>query len=435
MKYAGIEAAYALNQRPGPTGVSAGMMLFGQRLKQYGELYANGEPAYHHLSGTDGATELGRRMQIRCSAKQATEAHYAKEMVRKTVAARTRTVTKVEVGELVFFYRCYPSVKHQQLQAQRGCYLGPGVVIGYQKQNAWVSYAGRCYLVAPEHLRTLAPDEVFSAKPLIRAGLEEFRRATNAKDFVDISNQSVPEGELDRAADTAPGDDHTDAMETTPTAPAEAPEETGKVEEVLEPAVEEVESNVASQIQQQVELHLDDASATETAGEKRKQEDSQASTDGGRAVSWRPHGDDDTLRWNKRSRGVNFSQGKKIMTEKLKKKMLDKEVPYKDIPVKDLDKYHEAESKEWQDWMKNKSVKILKGADAKQVIATTDPRRIINLRFVYRDKNASIRTPQTPLPVRAKARLCAQASREPTAMEGLAKLDSPTVQRVGMMIF
>ena len=46
MKYAGIEAAYALNQRPGPTGVSAGMMLFGQRLKQYGE----GEPAYHYLS-------------------------------------------------------------------------------------------------------------------------------------------------------------------------------------------------------------------------------------------------------------------------------------------------------------------------------------------------------------------------------------------------
>ena len=80
-------------------------------------------------------------------------------------------------------------------------------------------------------------------------------------------------------------------------------------------------------------------------------------------------------------------------------------------------------------------MKILKGADAKQVIATTDPRRIINLRFVYRDKNASIRTPQTPLPVKAKARLCAQASREPTAMEGLAKLDSPTVQRVGIMIF
>jgi len=39
------------------------------------------------------------------------------------------------------------------------------------------------------------------------------------------------------------------------------------------------------------------------------------------------------------------------------------------------------------------------------------------------------------LPVKAKARLCAQGSREPLAMAGMAKLDSPTVQRVGIMVF
>jgi len=103
MKLAGIEAAAAVNQRPGASGVSPGMMLFGQRLKLYGELYADGEPAYHHLDGQDPSTELGRRLQIRCSAKQATEAHYAKEMVRKTVSARTRLVDKSEVGELFCF--------------------------------------------------------------------------------------------------------------------------------------------------------------------------------------------------------------------------------------------------------------------------------------------------------------------------------------------
>ena len=138
MKMAGIEAAAAVNQRPGASGVSPGMMLFGQRLKLYGELYADGEPAYHHLDGNDPSTELGRRLQIRSSARQAAEAHYAKEMVRKTVAARTRLVDKTEVGELVFFYRCYPNSKSQKLQAQRGCYLGPGVVIGHQSCNSWV---------------------------------------------------------------------------------------------------------------------------------------------------------------------------------------------------------------------------------------------------------------------------------------------------------
>ena len=117
---------------------------FGQRLKLYGELYANGEPAYHHLEGLDASTELGRRLQIRCTARQLTEVHFAKEMVRKSVAARTRITPigdAVGVGELVFFYRKYPSKKNQAAQAARGCYLGPGVVIGHQKKNTWVSFA------------------------------------------------------------------------------------------------------------------------------------------------------------------------------------------------------------------------------------------------------------------------------------------------------
>ena len=127
MRVAGVEVATSLNQRPGPSGVSAGMLLFGQRLKLYGELYANGEPAYHHLEGLDASTELGRRLQIRCTARQLTEVHFAKEMVRKSVAARTRITPighAVGVGELVFFYRKYPSKKNQAAQAARGCYLG-----------------------------------------------------------------------------------------------------------------------------------------------------------------------------------------------------------------------------------------------------------------------------------------------------------------------
>jgi len=59
----------------------------------------------------------------------------------------------------------------------------------------------------------------------------------------------------------------------------------------------------------------------------------------------------------------------------------------------------------------------------------------MRLRFVYKDKNAALRMLQTPLPVKAKARLCAQRSREPLAMSGQVKLDSPTVQRVGVMVF
>ena len=41
---------------------------------------------------------------------------------------------------------------------------------------------------------------------------------------------------------------------------------------------------------------------------------------------------------------------KRILTAKIKKKMLDKEVPYREIPPKDFHLYHEAEEKEWNDW-------------------------------------------------------------------------------------
>ena len=53
MKIIGLEAVSALNQRPGPTGVSPSMMLFGQRMKLYGELYANGEPTAHPDAADD----------------------------------------------------------------------------------------------------------------------------------------------------------------------------------------------------------------------------------------------------------------------------------------------------------------------------------------------------------------------------------------------
>ena len=55
--------------------------------------------------------------------------------------------------------------------------------------------------------------------------------------------------------------------------------------------------------------------------------------------------------------------------------------------------------------------------------------------FAYRDEDVSVLTPQVPLPVKAKARLCAQAFDEPLAKAGLIKVDSPTVQRMGIMMF
>ena len=58
--------------------------------------------------GADSASHMGRRLQIRSATRQAAEAHLAKELVRKSVSARTRIVENTAVGEIVFFYRPRP---------------------------------------------------------------------------------------------------------------------------------------------------------------------------------------------------------------------------------------------------------------------------------------------------------------------------------------
>ena len=98
-----------------------------------------------------------------------------------------------------------------------------------------------------------------------------------------------------------------------------------------------------------------------------------------------------------------------------RQKMLDKEIPFHQIQPRDLPLYTKAEAKEWDEWVKRESVRILNLEETREVMKSVEKDRIIGLRFVYRDKNASVRTPQVHLPILAKARLCAQAFDEPLA--------------------
>ena len=345
----------------------------------------------------------------------------------------------------MFFYRNYPNVKSQKLQAQRGCWLGPGVVIGHQAGNIWVSYAGRCYLVANEHIRGLAPDEVCSVKPLVRFGLEQLRSAASSTDFIDLSKQDVSSSQMESQLQEPAGDDkEADTMEMPP---AEDPASTEPVLESLPPE----QPDEGEQLAREVDQHM----TTDHEGTKRKEPETDVETSSPEvpsAVTWQPDGSNGT-RWLKRAKSdesresnlvtyrltanqvMAVQRNVGILSPKLQKKLLDREIPYRQLPTKDLELYHEAEIREWKDWVKNECVEIVPPEQAEEIRKTTDANRIIRIRYVYRDKNASVRTPQMPLPVKAKARLCAQASKEPLAASGALKLDSPTVQRIGIMIF
>ena len=138
----------------------------------------------------------------------------------RAVSAWSRPLTSIAIGETCFFYRCYPNAKSQKLQAQRGKYLGPAIVIGHQGGNIWVSYAGRCYLVALEHVRGLSPDESFGLKPLVKEGLQRLKEASKAQDYVDLTQQQASAEDLAAAAAQPAGNDH-EADEDEPVAAEE----------------------------------------------------------------------------------------------------------------------------------------------------------------------------------------------------------------------
>ena len=142
------------------------------------------------------------------SAKQALERHHAKELLRRAVSARSRVLEEIRVGEIIFFYRDYPTGKAQKAQCARGKFLGPALVIGHQGGNVWAAYAGRCYLVAQEHVRGLAPDEACATRPIVQEKLQAVREAQRARDYVDLSAQDPSAEELARAAALPAADGH-----------------------------------------------------------------------------------------------------------------------------------------------------------------------------------------------------------------------------------
>eukprot|EP00971_Amphidinium_carterae_P118954 2356782-Amphidinium_carterae.1 len=125
----------------------------------------------------------------------------------------------------------------------------------------------------------------------------------------------------------------------------------------------------------------------------------------------------------------------KPITKRMEKKMLDKEMIWSEIPEENRPLFIEAHNKEWKQWLDTECVRVLSKEESERVRHSVARERILPSDMKYRDKNASFRTPQNPLPVKAKARLCVAGQHEPDAKRGLSKTDAPTVQRASLMVF
>ena len=54
-------------------------------------------------------------------------------------------------------------------------------------------------MVAPEHVRSLAPDEDGLLKPLFRQGLEQLQKASKTQEYIDQTREPIAAEELERA--------------------------------------------------------------------------------------------------------------------------------------------------------------------------------------------------------------------------------------------
>ena len=80
-------------------------LVFGKEPRVFGELHEHGNPASFHPEVGTPKSDVARRMRFRYHAKMEFIKAQAKNMLGRSVHARTRKLVSVEVGQQVFFWR------------------------------------------------------------------------------------------------------------------------------------------------------------------------------------------------------------------------------------------------------------------------------------------------------------------------------------------
>ena len=324
---------------------------------------------------------FGRRHVIRMGARAAYFKAQTKEAIEKAIAHKTRVVERpFDPGELVYVFRETKGRKR---------WLGPCTVIGREGQNYWVARGGRCLLVAPEHVREAKHEEISEALR-VKVAMRELKQLIEAE--VDGSFYEIKSGdELDvgAPADLYPPDRQPQGNQE------------GELEVEREPSPMEVVEERAAAL---------------------------------RAAARKAHVLDDVLVTIKRQRAHQPFYVKKILSEKGKEKQLDKELPWGMIPPDERPDYEEAELKQWQEHLQFEAVRPLSVGENLEVERTVSPDRILNCRFLYRDKNRAKRRLDPKIPVKAKARLCVAGQNDPDLGNVDMVTDAPTTSRHALLL-
>lgn len=110
-------------------------------------------------------------------------------MLLRTLEHRSRNVAIPKQGDLVFFWR---DKRARRKQNPASSWVGPGLVVGHQGDNCWITCGGRCYLVASEHVRNVVGDEKQYGLPEAQMALASFRKSNPEDTYEDLTKQLGP---------------------------------------------------------------------------------------------------------------------------------------------------------------------------------------------------------------------------------------------------
>ena len=280
---------------------------------------------------------------------------------------------ELKVGDQVFFYRKPRNTKNW-------FWYGPSVVIGKEGSNLWLSYSGRCYLTAPEHIRKATGEELGAA-------------------FATRMSQD----DLNKLLEYDP-DDYSGFEDNLDVDPAPAMEE--ETEDIGMPLPEEEDQ---------------DHAPAESSGIRR----------GGDELHPPLSQEGRRMRRKTKPPVEEAMILRKAKTARGKEKQLEKELPWFMIPEDKKDDFRGAERLQWDEHVKFKALEPVSVEDSRKILATKRE-RVLNSRFAYKDKLWSRRKHDPEVGWKPKARLVIGGHMDPDLSTGL-ETNAPTVSRQGVL--
>ena len=378
-----MEVCHAKNTLRRSHGYSPSQWVFGGEPRT-GDPSLDGDEDDLQPLTTTPTTEWVRRQEIRVSARKAFVVTQAEDTMKRALQGRPRVQHgDFHTGDWVYVYRKtkVPGGAARQRQ-DAGEWIGPGVLVGQEGDNFWVSRGGRCMLCAREHLRQAESEEVGSLLQT-RVMKEDMLRL--------IQNLDRDDGDEDIYLDAVP--------------PAAGGHGRGTVrhrDQDDDAPHRRLRFKQAMQERKRKGLPMDEDAAEEHASDGAggdRRDLSQAASSAMVA-----------------ERGLTKAQQGK----------LDKEIKWEEIPEEERHLYIAAEKKQWDDHLRCEAVRVLTDQETLHVRETFPKERILRSRFAYRDKHCAKRREDPSVPPKAKARLCVGGHRDPDLKTGELRTEAPT---------